>query len=304
MEKKAIVTGANGFIGRYLVKELIKSNYEVFAVVRGKNTSSIQDTGANIINCDLDEIEHLADLIGRQKDSIFYNMAWEGNSGEKRKDYELQLKNAKRTVDAAKVASKIGCRKFIMAGSVTQLLYRDYLRRDNISPEMVTCYAIGKMTAESLLKCISTDLKMNYCWCYISNFYGEDDPTKNFINFLIDSYQKGETPILTPANQLADFMHVSDVAKALVSLERVPNTNESLYIGYGAPKPLRYFIEVIHNMIAPNMPSGIGLKSFEGMSIDYNSIDYKKLNRLTGFVPSIAFDVGIETVIKSRVTIK
>ena len=180
---------------------------------------------------------------------------------------------------------------------MTQLLYRDYLRKDGIHPEPVTCYAVGKMTAEALVKCVCGELNINYCWCYIANFYGEDDPTNNFIKFLINTYSKQEIPTLTPATQLADFIHVSDVAKALVALGERNQRNESVYIGFGMPKPLKYFINIVHDKIAPNIPSGIGLKKFEGISVDYNKIDYKKLERITGFKPSISFEKGIESML-------
>ena len=36
--KKAIVTGAGGFLGSYLCNELAKQGIEVFAVVRNKNS--------------------------------------------------------------------------------------------------------------------------------------------------------------------------------------------------------------------------------------------------------------------------
>lgn len=41
--KKAIVTGATGFIGKFLVRELVKQNVEVIAVVRRgtKNLNTI-----------------------------------------------------------------------------------------------------------------------------------------------------------------------------------------------------------------------------------------------------------------------
>ena len=39
--KKAIVTGATGFIGKFLVRELIKQNIEVIAVVR-KETKNLK----------------------------------------------------------------------------------------------------------------------------------------------------------------------------------------------------------------------------------------------------------------------
>ena len=34
MNKNVIVTGATGFIGRYLLAELLQNGYEVYAVVR------------------------------------------------------------------------------------------------------------------------------------------------------------------------------------------------------------------------------------------------------------------------------
>lgn len=299
--KEAIITGANGFVGRHLVRELCEKGYTVYAVVRSEAFDSIALKNVNIIKCDMDHIKDLEDRISSVGDDcVFYNLAWEGNSGALRGDYELQLLNVKRTIDAAVVAKKIGCRKFIMAGSVTQLLYRDYLRCDNITPEIVTLYSIGKMSAEAMLKCVCCDIDLNLCCTYIANFYGEDDTTQNFINFLIDNYSAKKTPVLTPAEQLADFIHVDDVAKALRYLGEKGKSNNSYYIGYGDPKPLKDFIKIIHEYLAPEIPTGIGGKPFSGESIDYTKIDYKKINRETGFVPQVRFEDGIKAVIEER----
>ncbi len=298
--KKAIVTGANGFVGRHLVEELINKQYKVFSIVRPGRYDNLCGLNTIIIECDMSDIDSLPAMIEDADDAIFYHLAWEGSSGEKRKDYKLQLDNATYAIKAARVAKEIGCTDFVVAGSVTQLLYRDYLRQDNTTPEMVTCYAVGKMTAEAMLKCVCPHIGLNLCWCYIANFYGQDDPTRNFINFLIDSYLKLETPVLTPANQLADFMHVNDVAKALISLDGHIVGNDSIYIGYGKPRPLKEYIEIIHKKIAPQIDAGIGGKAFEGISIDYDKIDYTKLNRLTGYKPDISFEDGIDSVIDAR----
>lgn len=300
--KTAVVTGANGFIGHHLVKDLVDNGYEVWAIVRSENTQNIGYTNVNIIKCDLDNIFSLKNIIGKDvtKGSIFFHLAWEGSDGESRADYELQMKNVIRTVNAAKVAKELGCAKIIVSGSVTQLLYRDYLRRDFATPEMVTCYAVGKMTAEYLLKCVCNEINIPMCWTYITNFYGEDDKTKNFINFLIDKYKKSITPILTPAEQMADFMHVTDVARALRYIAEGNSNNKSYYVGYGNPRPLKEFVEIIHQLIAPDIPSGIGLKEFSGESVNYEMLDYKKLGKETGFIPKIKFEVGIKKVIEAR----
>jgi len=304
--KQAIVTGANGFIGHHFVRELSNNEYHVWAIVRNQEENIeniINISNVDILYCDLNNIRTLSDTIDIGKNEcVFYHLAWAGNSGNLRGDYTLQLLNAQYAVDAAVVAKKIGCSRIVVSGSVTQLMYRDYLRKDEIEPEIVTCYAVGKMCAEAMLKCVCHNINLDLCWAYISNFYGEDDTTNNFINFLINSYSNKLTPELTSAEQLADFMHVSDVARALRILGENGKAKTSYYIGYGSPHPLKEFIEIIHKIIAPDISSGIGLKQFAGESIDFDAIDYKKFNRDTGFKPLICFKDGINKVINVKMS--
>lgn len=296
--KKAIVTGANGFVGRYLLRELSKLGYEIWSVIRNtdEDISCIADLHTNIIYCDLKDIDQLIDKIDERCFDCFYHLAWAGSSGDGRKNYSLQLNNAKACADAANVASKLGCKRFAGAGSVTELMYGDYLRQDGSKPEMVTCYAIGKMAAEYISKCVCVEKGIDFLWAYISNFYGKDDPTQNFINFLISNYSSGNVPALTDGDQKADFMYVSDVARALIAMGEKGKNNSTYYIGYGSPRPLKEFVQEVRDIVNPNIETGLGRKSFQGQDIDFDSLDVGKLKRDTGFEPSVCFIDGIKTV--------
>ena len=46
MEKKVLVTGATGFIGKYAIRKLLDSGYEVVAIVRKKSTDLGRDKRA------------------------------------------------------------------------------------------------------------------------------------------------------------------------------------------------------------------------------------------------------------------
>lgn len=301
--KVAIVTGANGFVGHHLVEKLSGKGYRVIAMVRNRESfiGAISHLpNVEIVYCEMSLIEQLLENIKIDtNNSLFFHLAWTGSSGTARADYQLQLENAKFTVKAAYVAKKLGCKKIIVAGSITQLMYRDYLRLDEITPEAVTAYAVGKIAAENMLKCVCAEVGLEYNWAYISNFYGADDPTTNFINFLIEKYSQKETPILTEAEQLADFVHVEDVAEALIVLAEKGKANNSYYIGYGKPRPLKYFIQFIHQRLAPDIESGIGKKKLQGLSVDFEACDYKKMYRDTGFEPKISFEDGIGNMIVS-----
>lgn len=301
--KKAIVMGATGFIGKYLVKELIQNGYEVWAVARSENsdTSQFYSNNIHLVYCDLKNIQDLPQIISERGFNVFFQLAWEGHYGAKREDYTLQLENAISFVKGAEICPALGCQRFIGAGSVTELMYRDYLAKDGATPDMVTCYAIGKMTTEYMCRCVCSKNGTEFVWPYISNFYGVGDKTQNFVNFLIDSYAGNNTPNLTSGEQLADFMYVSDVAKALVNLGEKGCNLSTYYVGYGKPRPLKTFVKEINRIVNPKIESGLGRKAFNGMDIKFASMDIDKLERETGFQPCIKFEEGIKMLYEWRI---
>ena len=62
--KKAIVTGASGFVGRYLVKELLDNDYKVWIVVRNKSgiCDWFNNSNIEVIECDLSSYKKLDKL--------------------------------------------------------------------------------------------------------------------------------------------------------------------------------------------------------------------------------------------------
>ena len=79
---KAIVTGATGFIGKFLVRELIKQGVDVIAVVRknSKNISEIESLPVKIIKCNVSNFKFLPDLITERDIDAVFHFAWQGVS--------------------------------------------------------------------------------------------------------------------------------------------------------------------------------------------------------------------------------
>ena len=84
--KKAIVTGATGFIGSAFVEYLIKKDIEVLALGR-KEVDEISDIrwekikNADYLKLDMNEISFLSKSISEMgwsvgDDCIFFNLAW------------------------------------------------------------------------------------------------------------------------------------------------------------------------------------------------------------------------------------
>ena len=94
----AIVTGAGGFIGRWLVEQLVFDGYSVLAIIRPQSLSfpwmGLQtDKSVEIICCDIANYDDLPMLIGRRNGAVFFHLAWAGVSGHDRENLDIQIQN-------------------------------------------------------------------------------------------------------------------------------------------------------------------------------------------------------------------
>jgi len=122
---KAIVTGATGFIGLALCRELLQNGYEVTAVIRPdtekkdklldlqkENDSS--GRSLQILEIPLNNINSLHTEHHIWAD-YFFHLAWNGSAGSAREDFEIQHTNIAYTADAVRTAKACGCAKVIGA---------------------------------------------------------------------------------------------------------------------------------------------------------------------------------------------
>ena len=168
--KKALVTGANGFIGSALVHELINNSVEVIAVVR-KSKKNLPEK-VRVIECDLNESDILFELIPDRDIDVLYHMAWNGSSGDLRSNYGMQLKNAQMTCDVVKTAAKMGIKKFVGAGTIAQYDCLAYVGANDSVPALVSCYASAKIAAQYMSKAVANAKGIEHVWCVISNSFG------------------------------------------------------------------------------------------------------------------------------------
>ena len=106
--KKAIVTGANGFVGSNVCRELCKNGVSVTAVIKDENENTDNIKGLenlSVVYCDLDDITSLPGKITDRDFDVFYHFAWVGSAGNLRCDEEIQLKNALWTAQALRRSS-------------------------------------------------------------------------------------------------------------------------------------------------------------------------------------------------------
>ena len=87
--KKVVVTGANGFVGYWLIRELCKNDIKVTAIIKdtNENISMLSEfKDVDIVYCDLSELGTLTDKIAEKDYDAFYHLAWVSAGGAGRAD--------------------------------------------------------------------------------------------------------------------------------------------------------------------------------------------------------------------------
>ena len=293
--KHAIVTGATGFIGRNLVRELINEGINVTAVVReiSMKTDYFMDHPlVTLLVCPLTAISELPELIREVKsETVFYHLAWEGTTGTQRTDVNLQLKNVSATVEAIKAAQTMGCESFVGAGSIMEYESTVAVYDINSTPSLGNIYATAKLTAHYLARISAANTNLRFVWPYITNAYGEEEMSSRFLNTTFRKILLGEPMKFSAATQMYDFIHVSDTAKAFFLLGKFGKNGQTYCVGSGDPHPLKDYIIQLRDLIDPLAQLDFGKEP--GICLDEEYFDTRALISDTRFCPSISFEEGI-----------
>lgn len=294
--RKAIVTGANGFIGTALCKELSAQGVQVIAIVRNEsaNINSIKDVeGIRIVYSDLSQFGNLASAILDRDVDVMYHLAWIGSAGPLRGNEEVQLKNVQYTCDAVRACKEMNCKKFVFASSIMEYEIAAVMESTR-TPGINTLYSTAKIAADYMAKTIAGDLGIEYMRVVISNIYGVGELSPRLINTSIRKMLNGEHCAFSAGEQMYDFIYITDAAKAFVALGDCGKANGTYYLGSQNPKPLKEFLIEMKDAVDPDIEIGLGEIPFDGITLSYEEFDIHAIKNDTGFVPEVSFADGIK----------
>ena len=294
--KCAIITGATGFVGRSLVKELLRRDIPVIAVIRPDSSRRSMlplDERIRIVPCAMGDYEKLAEQIGPQEGSILFHLAWEGVYGPKRTDLNIQMSCVVDSRAAVIAAATLGCTRFVGLGSIMEKESMAVAEADGARPGMPYIYGEAKHMAHLVTKAEASRLGIEHLWPILTNPYGEGDDSTRFINATLKRILHDEPLEFSAGTQRYDFIHIEDAVKGLIAVAERGTAYHSYMLGSGKAAPLRSFIETIGRETAPGRELIFGNVPYTGVQLDESVFSIEALTRDTGFVPEIPFEDGI-----------
>ncbi len=297
---KVIITGPTGAIGVALINKLIKEKIYVTAVCRRGSLrmgNIPQNEYVSIIQCDLDEICKLPEYMGNvEKYDCFFHLAWACTTGDSRNDIDSQIRNIRYTVDAVETAAKLGCRRFIGAGSQAEYgRCNDILRPDTPAfPE--NGYGIAKLCAGQLSRIRCEQLGIEHIWTRILSVYGPYDGENTLISSLIRKLKNREHISCTKGEQIWDYIYSEDAANALYCIMNKGNPGKIYLIASGEAHPLKYYIEIVKSRIDKSAEIGYGEVPYSPLQVMNLRADISELKNDTNFSIRMKFGEGIDLI--------
>lgn len=216
MSKKVVVFGGNGFIGSYLVEELLNKGYTV--VSADLNSSRYVDD-KYFIECDIMNASKVDELVSGA--DIVYNFAGFANLDDAIANpiraIELNVLGNMNILEACK---RHNIKRFVYASSA-------YAMNDKGS-----FYGISKLTSEKLTEEYYKKFGLEFTIIRYGSVYGERDYHNNYVyNLIKNAMSTGEINHSGDGEEVREYIHAADVSKLAVEvIESDTYINEHLIL--------------------------------------------------------------------------
>jgi len=203
MNKKVAVFGGNGFIGSYVVEELIKRGYEV--VSADINPSKYVDE-KYFIKCDILDAKGVENIV--KNVDIVYNFAGFANLDDAIANPVRAIElNVMGNLNILEACKNHNIERFVYASSA-------YAMSDKGS-----FYGISKLTSEKLTEEYYKKFGLEFTIVRYGSVYGDRDYHNNYIyNLLKEAYKTKKINHSGDGEEIREYIHALDVAKLAVDI--------------------------------------------------------------------------------------
>lgn len=295
--KKVIVTGANGFIGSSLICKLIRNQVEVVAIdISFSDLHIPENRFITRIEMGLDSVDKIISQIKEDDYDAFYHFAWQGVNGIDKANPKIQIENIEMAINCATVAKKVGCKKFLCAGTVAEQAINSLPNIDVASGGML--YGVAKFCAHSMLETYCKTIGMKFVWMQFSNIYGPLNKTGNLIGYTLQELKADRLATFGPALQPYDFIFVDDLIEAVYRIGELKNAKTQYFIGSGEPRVLKDYLYEIGRCLDKENLIKIGVRPDDRIVYSIDMFDISILKADIGDYISKTFSEGIQYTIE------
>jgi UDP-glucose 4-epimerase len=298
---KILLTGAAGFVGSFVVEQLLKLHYRVAVILR-PNTDTWRIKAlmnqCTVIKHSLEQIELAEEELTQFSPDVFIHLAWEGVSGDKRDAAEQITVNLALLTRLFFVVKRAGVHTIIGLGSQAEFGVLNQAADELHPTQPTTLYGVAKLGACHLLRVLCDSHHIRFVWHRLFSAYGPKDHPGSFIAFLIRTLVAGNMPQLTAGTQLWDFIFIEDAAAAIIKTMANPKASGLFNLGSGKPVTIRSVAEELGRIINPGLALTFGHIPFSANQVMHLEADISHLQKMVSWQPEVCLSEGLNRTLE------
>jgi UDP-glucose 4-epimerase len=305
-EKKVFVVGGAGFIGLHVVERLLDEGWTVRIfdnMVRGDRDRANQlvaDGRVDVVDQDirsgaavLAAMEGYDYVINLAADSINKSVADPFSS------FDINVVGTHNVVAAS---ANLGVKRIVQASSAS--VYGDPEKLpmhedDRLNP--LTPYCIGKRTGEDILAYYERRTGLSWIALRFFNVYGEGQKTTAYytsvINHFVNRLKRGEAPVIDgEGKQSMDFIHVRDIARAVVLALTSEEANVPINVGTGIDTTVEQLARILIAAVGSDVEPQFNPRD---VLVSRRAADIERAKRVLGFEAEIDVTDGMTRLVQN-----
>ena len=291
--KRVLLTGAAGFVGRRAARALAAASFEVVALDRMDPGCA----GVGFLPADLLDPASRRRAVTQAGATHLLHLAWIADPGIYWRS-PLNLDWAAASLDLLKSFHEAGGTRAVMVGSCAEYAWGEDRFTEDLTPcRPTTLYGTAKDATRRMAMAYAREVGLSAAWARLFFLYGPGEKPGRLVSDAIAALRADQPFPTSPGLQKRDFMHVDDVAAALVALLE-SDVSGPVNIGSGHAVAVREILDRLGDHLGNKNRLLFGQRSPTPGDPAIIEADVARLVSEVGFRPRFDLDAGLADAIK------
>jgi UDP-glucose 4-epimerase len=303
-QSTALVTGGLGYIGSYVVRDLVERGWQVrvfdnyYRCDRKVAAELAKIPEVDVVEGDV-RYANAVESVMRGADAVVHLAAVCLNKSisDPTESIDVNLLGTQNVYDAAARAS---VQRIVYASSASVYGNPTTLpMRETDKPAPITPYCTAKLAGEHLLSFYAQRSKLSWLALRFFNVYGPGQPTDAYYTSVVLTFlrrlAKGEPPVIDgKGEQSMDFVHVSDVARAVGLAIDSAASGEVLNVGTGTQTTVAQLADLLIKAIDANVKPVFRPRE---VLVTQREAAIDRIREVLGWEPTVGLSEGLNSVV-------
>ena len=302
--KRVAVTGGAGFIGSYLVQELIRLGADVAVLLDGASPTTRLEGLVGTVRIHRIGVWRraiLGPVLQDIRPQVMFHLRAAINQvpGQAGKEYFFQV-NVEDTKELVYAARELALEAFVNTGTIAEYGAAPAPFREDVEAEPISEYGESKLAATLWLKSFYEEHGFPVVSMRSSVVYGPGQPPHSYLipNIIMSCLQKKDFHIASSGLQTRDPLFVGDDVQGLLMAAATPKAcGEIINLGLGEQHTVLKIARLINQKLGDLIKVTTGSDVDRPGENEHYWQDIGKAQQLLGWSPQVSLEEGIQKTI-------